>query len=146
MLSALLNAHIKKSVIFFPGLLDHVTVLIGVAVNGIAQGGVINQPYFNYKAGPDAKLGRCIWGLVGLGKHNLFISSSLRTHYKANPHSRRMMSCLLALGGCRRVWSAGFSLMATSSASAQRSLGRTVVHVLVFGVPFHIGRGVLLPA
>ncbi|XP_076464685.1 3'(2'),5'-bisphosphate nucleotidase 1-like [Babylonia areolata] len=49
------------------GLLDHVTVLIGVAVNGIATGGIINQPYYNYQAGPDAKLGRCIWGLIGLG-------------------------------------------------------------------------------
>ncbi|KAK7104394.1 3'(2'),5'-bisphosphate nucleotidase 1-like isoform X4 [Littorina saxatilis] len=49
------------------GLLDHVTVLIGVSVNGIATGGVIHQPYYNYKAGPDAKLGRCIWGMVGLG-------------------------------------------------------------------------------
>ncbi|KAL8614589.1 hypothetical protein ACOMHN_049402 [Nucella lapillus] len=49
------------------GLLDHVTVLIGVAVNGIAIGGIINQPYYNYKAGSDAKLGRCIWGLIGLG-------------------------------------------------------------------------------
>lgn len=49
------------------GLLDHVTVLIGVAVKGVATGGVINQPYYNYQAGPDAKLGRCIWGLVGLG-------------------------------------------------------------------------------
>ncbi|XP_025103656.1 3'(2'),5'-bisphosphate nucleotidase 1-like isoform X3 [Pomacea canaliculata] len=49
------------------GLLDHVTVLIGVAVNGVATGGIINQPYHNYQAGPDAKLGRCIWGLVGLG-------------------------------------------------------------------------------
>ncbi|KAK7504776.1 hypothetical protein BaRGS_00003804 [Batillaria attramentaria] len=49
------------------GLLDHVTVLIGVAVNGIATGGVINQPYYNYQAGPDAKLGRCIWGMLGVG-------------------------------------------------------------------------------
>ena len=49
------------------GLLDHVTVLIGVAVKGKATGGVINQPYYNYRAGPGAKLGRCVWGLVGLG-------------------------------------------------------------------------------
>ncbi|CAH1793032.1 unnamed protein product [Owenia fusiformis] len=49
------------------GLLDHVTVLIGVAVKGTAVGGVIYQPYYNYKAGPDAKLGRAIWGIVGIG-------------------------------------------------------------------------------
>lgn len=50
------------------GLLDHVTVLIGVAVNGEAKGGVIYQPYYNYQAGSDATLGRCIWGLIGLGQ------------------------------------------------------------------------------
>lgn len=53
----------------FPlGLLDHVTVLIGVAVNGVAKAGVIYQPYYNYDKQPGATLGRCIWGLVGLGK------------------------------------------------------------------------------
>lgn len=31
------------------GLLDHVTVLIGVAVRGKAVGGVIHQPFYNYK-------------------------------------------------------------------------------------------------
>ncbi|XP_078672093.1 3'(2'),5'-bisphosphate nucleotidase 1-like [Branchiostoma floridae x Branchiostoma belcheri] len=49
------------------GFLDHVTVLIGVAVNGKAVAGVINQPYYNYKAGPGATLGRTMWGIVGLG-------------------------------------------------------------------------------
>lgn len=31
------------------GLLDHVTVLIGLAVNGKAVGGVIHQPFYNYE-------------------------------------------------------------------------------------------------
>jgi 3'(2'), 5'-bisphosphate nucleotidase len=52
---------------FTEGLLDHVTVLIGIAVKGKAVAGVIYQPYYNYKAGPDAVLGRIIWGIVGLG-------------------------------------------------------------------------------
>ncbi|XP_078484836.1 3'(2'),5'-bisphosphate nucleotidase 1-like [Ciona intestinalis] len=52
---------------FTEGLLDHVTILIGFAVNGEAIGGVINQPFYNYQAGSQAKLGRTIWGLVGLG-------------------------------------------------------------------------------
>ena len=58
------------------GLLDHVTVLIGVAVKGKAVAGVIYQPYYNYQAGPNAVLGRTIWGIVGLGKscHILCIS------------------------------------------------------------------------
>ena len=55
-------------VVFLAGLLDHVTVLIGICVAGKAVGGVMYQPYYNYKAGPDAKLGRAIWGIIGLGK------------------------------------------------------------------------------
>jgi 3'(2'), 5'-bisphosphate nucleotidase len=51
-------------------LLDHVTVLIGVAVKGEPVAGVIHQPYFNYKLGPEAQLGRTIWGIVGLGMVN----------------------------------------------------------------------------
>ncbi|RWS10277.1 bisphosphate nucleotidase 1-like protein [Dinothrombium tinctorium] len=50
------------------GLLDHVTVLIGVAVKGEAVAGVIHQPYYNYKLETDAsKLGRTIWGMNGVG-------------------------------------------------------------------------------
>jgi len=50
------------------GLLDHTTVLIGIAVNGQAVAGVINQPYYNYKKlASGAKLGRCIWGMQGVG-------------------------------------------------------------------------------
>ncbi|CAH1972508.1 unnamed protein product [Acanthoscelides obtectus] len=48
------------------GLLDHVTVLIGIAVQGRAVAGVIHQPYYGYKTAPDT-LGRTIWGLVGSG-------------------------------------------------------------------------------
>ena len=29
--------------------------------------GVIYQPYFNYQAGPDVKLGRVIYGVIGVG-------------------------------------------------------------------------------
>ncbi|KAF4532199.1 hypothetical protein B566_EDAN002262 [Ephemera danica] len=48
------------------GLLDHVTVLIGIAVGDRAVGGVIHQPYFNYQ-NPGAELGRTIWGIPGVG-------------------------------------------------------------------------------
>ncbi|CAH1164747.1 unnamed protein product [Phaedon cochleariae] len=48
------------------GLLDHVTVLIGIAVQGRAVAGVIHQPYHNYKTVKDTP-GRTLWGLVGLG-------------------------------------------------------------------------------
>ena len=53
------------------GLLDHVTVLIGISVGGKAVAGVIHQPYYNYKAGSDAKLGRTIWGIIGIGNKPL---------------------------------------------------------------------------
>jgi len=49
------------------GLLDHVTVLIGISVKGKAVAGVIHQPYYNYQAGAGAQLGRTIWGIIGLG-------------------------------------------------------------------------------
>ena len=61
----------------FPGLLDHVTVLIGVAVKGTGKAiaGVIYQPFYNYQAGPEATRGRAIWGMIGLGKVTLGVSS-----------------------------------------------------------------------
>uniref|UniRef100_A0A8C2R8U6 3'(2'),5'-bisphosphate nucleotidase 1 n=1 Tax=Capra hircus TaxID=9925 RepID=A0A8C2R8U6_CAPHI len=62
------------------GLLDNVTVLIGIAYEGKAIAGVINQPYYNYQVlllndtkiffqinNYDAVLGRTIWGVLGLG-------------------------------------------------------------------------------
>ncbi|KGL79711.1 3'(2'),5'-bisphosphate nucleotidase 1, partial [Tinamus guttatus] len=56
------------------GLLDHVTVLIGIAYGGKAIAGVINQPYYNYevlnllnclRALRDLKV--TIWGVLGMG-------------------------------------------------------------------------------
>lgn len=47
-------------------MLEHVTVLIGVAIKGRAIGGVIHQPYYNYLSDGEG-IGRTIWGLVGLG-------------------------------------------------------------------------------
>ncbi|XP_039981203.1 3'(2'),5'-bisphosphate nucleotidase 1 isoform X3 [Xiphias gladius] len=49
------------------GLLDNVTVLIGIAYGGRAIAGVINQPFYNYQVGAGAHLGRTLWGMPGLG-------------------------------------------------------------------------------
>lgn len=49
------------------GLLDNVTVLIGIAYGGRAIAGVINQPFYNYQLGAAASLGRTMWGMLGLG-------------------------------------------------------------------------------
>ncbi|XP_062620967.1 3'(2'),5'-bisphosphate nucleotidase 1-like [Saccostrea cucullata] len=51
---------------FTQGYLDHVTVLIGISVKGNAVAGVIHQPWFNFDK-PGLPLGRCIWGVIGLG-------------------------------------------------------------------------------
>ncbi|XP_030200256.1 3'(2'),5'-bisphosphate nucleotidase 1 [Gadus morhua] len=49
------------------GLLDNVTVLIGISYGGKAIAGVINQPFYNYQVGGGADLGRTMWGVLGLG-------------------------------------------------------------------------------
>ena len=47
------------------GLVEHVTVLVGIAIGDRAIGGVIHQPFFkNVKSNT---LGRTIWGIVGIG-------------------------------------------------------------------------------
>jgi len=54
------------------GLLDHVTVLIGIAVGKESVAGVIHQPYWNYKsADPNAVVGRTFYGLIGSGVYGL---------------------------------------------------------------------------
>ncbi|KAG7200139.1 hypothetical protein KM043_000578 [Ampulex compressa] len=47
------------------GLVEHVTVLVGVAVGQRAIGGVIHQPY--YKNIETGSLGRTLWGIDGVG-------------------------------------------------------------------------------
>ena len=49
-------------------MLDHVTVLIGVAHKNRPVGGVIHQPYYNYNSPDQANnLGRTMWGIPGAG-------------------------------------------------------------------------------
>ncbi|XP_039281442.1 3'(2'),5'-bisphosphate nucleotidase 1 isoform X2 [Nilaparvata lugens] len=52
------------------GFLDHVTILIGIAVRNRAVGGVIHQPFYSSgtQSGTDSgTLGRTLWGIVGAG-------------------------------------------------------------------------------
>lgn len=50
------------------GLLDHVTVLVGIAVGSEAVAGVIHQPYYNYQSTEEgARLGRTFYGVAGGG-------------------------------------------------------------------------------
>lgn len=46
------------------GFVEHVTVLIGIAVNGAAVAGVVHQPFYKNLDDED---GRTVWGIVGLG-------------------------------------------------------------------------------
>lgn len=47
------------------GLVEHVTVLVGVAIGKTAIGGVIHQPY--YKCNESNAYGRTLWGIDGAG-------------------------------------------------------------------------------
>lgn len=47
------------------GLVEHVTVLVGIAIKGKAVAGVIHQPY--YKNSDGNLLGRTLWGIDGAG-------------------------------------------------------------------------------
>ncbi|EFN86540.1 3'(2'),5'-bisphosphate nucleotidase 1 [Harpegnathos saltator] len=47
------------------GLVEHVTVLVGIAIGTTAIGGVIHQPY--YKNDKSGSLGRTLWGIDGAG-------------------------------------------------------------------------------
>ncbi|BFF92130.1 3'(2')-5'-bisphosphate nucleotidase 1 [Drosophila madeirensis] len=71
------------------GYVEHVTVLIGIAIKDAAVGGIIHQPFYQQ---PDGQLGRTIWGLKGLGTggftHSLappgeFIITTTRSHSNA---------------------------------------------------------------
>ena len=53
--------------LFFTGLLDHVTVLIGISMQGKPIGGVIHQPFFGYQDTGASDLGRTMWAVSGLG-------------------------------------------------------------------------------
>ena len=47
------------------GLVEHVTVLVGVAVGDRAVGGVLHQPY--YRDATNTIVGRTFWGIEGVG-------------------------------------------------------------------------------
>ncbi|KAK0182837.1 hypothetical protein PV327_000931 [Microctonus hyperodae] len=47
------------------GLINHITVLIGIAVGSKAVGGVIHQPYYESKE--TSSLGRTMWAIEGVG-------------------------------------------------------------------------------
>ncbi|XP_068198164.1 3'(2'),5'-bisphosphate nucleotidase 1 isoform X3 [Antennarius striatus] len=83
------------------GLLDHVTVLIGIAYGGKAIAGVINQPFYNYQLGAGAELGRTIWGMPGLGAFGFQlkeVENDRRIVVTTRSHSNKVvMDCVNAM-------------------------------------------------
>lgn len=96
------------------GFLDHVTVLIGLAVQNQAVGGIVHQPYFKQN---DDNQGRTIWGLKGLGSGGFeartapadkFIVTTTRSH-----SNELVQSALRALSPTEvlRVGGAGYKVL-----------------------------------
>lgn len=63
---------------FVKGLLEHVTVLIGISIKGNSVAGIIHQPFYGHSIASNSNqkeeantnsdsIGRTMWGLVGLG-------------------------------------------------------------------------------
>lgn len=53
---------------------EAITVLIGIAVDGVPRAGVIGQPFYNYGSGKP--LGRVVWGGAGMGVRGLDIAEN----------------------------------------------------------------------
>lgn len=68
------------------GHLDHVTVLIGIALGDQAVAGVIHQPYFNYKNSSE-KLGRTIFAVLGAGVDGYNLYDKTQRFIKKDPPS-----------------------------------------------------------
>ena len=56
----------KRLFLSFLGLIEHVTVLIGISHKGRPVAGVIHQPFYNAQENPNTT-GRTIWGVQGIG-------------------------------------------------------------------------------
>lgn len=83
------------------GLLDNVTVLIGIAHRGRAIAGVINQPFYNYQLEDSTVLGRTIWGMPGLGAFGIELKEvpgDRRIVATTRSHSNKLVtSCVDAM-------------------------------------------------
>ncbi|XP_061889924.1 3'(2'),5'-bisphosphate nucleotidase 1 [Entelurus aequoreus] len=83
------------------GLLENVTVLIGIAYAGRAIAGVINQPFYNYQLGPQAKLGRTMWGILGVGAFGFQlreVADNKRVVTTTRSHSNKLVTdCVNAM-------------------------------------------------
>lgn len=96
------------------GILEPVTVLIGLSVQNKAVGGIIHQPYYKRS---NNELGRTIWGLKGLGSSGFekkSIASGELIATTTRSHSNEMVqSALRAIEPTKviRVGGAGYKVL-----------------------------------
>ncbi|CAH0678889.1 unnamed protein product [Chilo suppressalis] len=98
------------------GFLEHVTVLIGIAVNEKPVAGVIHQPYYKSIVDGEKKLGRTIWGLqeAGVGGFSSaappdsLIITTTRSH--SNPLVEKALQVMEA-SQILRVGGAGYKVL-----------------------------------
>lgn len=114
---------------FTQGILENVTVLIGLSVENRPVGGIIHQPYYKRS---DNQYGRTIWGLKGLGckgfdkkpyKKGELIATTTRSH-----SNELVQSALLALEPTKilRVGGAGYKVLQLLEGDA---------HAYIFATP-----------
>ena len=70
---------------FVAGLLDHVTVMIGLVVGGEPVAGVINRPFC------ESGGNRCVWGMKGLGVRGL---GEVRDRDGNSPKRKRIITSM----------------------------------------------------
>ncbi len=58
-----LFSYLQFVIAFFSGLIGHVTILIGIAVNDRPVGGIINQPFYE----SNGRTGRTMYGIPNVG-------------------------------------------------------------------------------
>ncbi|CAK1583705.1 unnamed protein product [Parnassius mnemosyne] len=98
------------------GFLEHVTVLIGIAVNEKPVAGVIHQPYYKTLIGGQKNIGRTIWGLqeVGVGGFtpapppDSLVITTTRSH--SNPMVEKALQVMNA-NQILRVGGAGYKVL-----------------------------------
>jgi len=84
---------------------EAVTVLLGVAVDGVPAAGVIHQPFFGYSEETSAEeLGRTVWGGPGAGvRGNIHVGEAppvppIKACLQRNLRDERQEPCIAALG------------------------------------------------
>lgn len=104
------------------GILECVTVLIGLSVKNRAVGGIIHQPYYKHN---DNRYGRTIWGLQGLGSSGFekkpFVKGELVATTTRSHSNELVQNALRAIEPTKvlRVGGAGYKVLQLLEGDAQ---------------------------